>query len=294
MKAAPFDYILAASLDEAAQALVQDGDDAMIIAGGQTLVPMMAMRLARPGVLIDINEIAELQGIQGDGDVVTVRGCTRQAAAIGDPVLADSIPLLAKAMPFIGHQQTRNRGTVGGSIAHGDPAAEIPLASVALEAGVLLESTVGSRIVGALEYFEGPMMTARQPYECLTAIEFPIWSNGGAIGVGFQEISERHGDFAIVAAAAQLQFDVDGRCARAAIAVGGVSGVPVKVAAAEAVLVGETVSNATIKAAAAEIATAIDPFDDCHASAGYRKRVADRLVIRAIVEATEDAGLAVS
>lgn len=289
MKAAPFDYALAGSLEEVTDALHEGGDDAMVIAGGQTLVPMMAMRLARPSILVDINEIAALSGIAVGEDVLNIQTCTRQCDALDDAMVAEHTPLLAKALPLIGHSQTRNRGTVGGSIAHGDPAAEIPLIAVALEAQISLQSKDGARDVGAEAFFEGPMMTAREAGECLTAVRFPVWNGGNRVGVGFREVSERHGDFAIIAAAVQLQIDASGNCTRAAVAVGGAGGVPVKIATAEATMTGNAVDEELAKSVAATVDEFIDPYDDSHASAGYRRRVARELVTRVILEAAADA-----
>jgi len=282
MKAAPFDYSRALSLDEACAAL---DDGATIIAGGQTLVPMMAMRLARPSHLIDINDIEALRGIAESGGDVVIKSCTRQAAALASLVVRERLPLLAKALPFVGHVQTRNRGTVGGSVALGDPSAEIPLVAVALGARIALVSARVRREIAAGEFFKAPMETARAANECLTDIAFPIWNGASRVGAGFQEVAERHGDFAVVAACAQFGFDAGGVCRRAAIAVGGAGPAPVRVAEAEAILVGSRVDAAAVREAAARVDAAIDPTDDNHASAAYRRRVAPVLVARAIEEA---------
>ena len=293
MKAAPFEYQKAATLPQALAALANGGEEAMIIAGGQTLLPMMAMRFARPALLIDIHGLMDLQVIEDIGEVVRIGGTTRQADCLASPIIAERVPLLAKALPFIGHQQTRNRGTVGGSVAHGDPAAEIPLIAVALDAEILLRKQSGERSVASGRFYDGPMSSIREPDECLTEIRFPVWTKhgggGGRVGCDFEEVSERRGDFAVVAAAVQLKLDQDGACERAAVAVGGAAGTPVRASAAETALIGQRLDDQTIAAAAAAIDDAIDPADDSHASAGYRRRVARKLVARTIAGAATDA-----
>jgi CO/xanthine dehydrogenase FAD-binding subunit len=281
MKAAPFEYVRAHSLEEACAAL---DDDAMIIAGGQTLVPLMAMRLARPSLLVDINDVAELKGISAANGAIEIKACTRQADAMTSDIVKNRVPLLAKALPFVGHAQTRNRGTVGGSVALGDPSAEIPLVATALDARIELRSTRGARVLEVRRFFQSAMETARTAEECLTIVFFPVW-HGERIGVGFQEVAERQGDFAVVSACAQLEFDDGGTCRRAAVAVGGASPAPVRVEAAEIALVGGKVEDKAIAEAVTHVADAIDPSSDGHATADYRRRVAPKLVARAIAEA---------
>ncbi len=287
MKAAPFAYRRAESIADACAAL--ESDDAMIIAGGQTLVPLMAMRFARPALLIDINDIADLKGIEARPDRLVIRAATRQADALAATDVKRAAPLLAKALPWVGHGQTRARGTIGGSVALADPSAEIPLVAVALGAAITLHATRDDRVVPAEGFFLGAMETARRSHECLTAVAFPVWTEAGRIGTGFTEIAERHGDFAIVAAAAQLLVDADGVCRRASVAVGGAAPAPVRAKAAEAALVGSKLDDAAIKKAAAEVASLLDPPEDGHASAAYRRRVAPELVRRAISEAAREA-----
>ena len=282
MKAAPFEYLRAHSIEEACAAL---GDDAMVIAGGQTLVPLMAMRLARPALLVDVNDVAELKGIAAADSAVVVKACTRQAEALASDVVRARLPLLAKALPFVGHGQTRARGTVGGSLALGDPSAEIPLVAVALGATIVLRDAKSARRAAAQDFFKAAMETARGAEECLTETAFPVWNGAGRIGVGFQEVAERQGDFAVVAACAQLAFDQAGVCRRVAVAVGGASPVPVRVPEAEKVLVGSRVDDNAIAEAAACVGAVIDPSSDGHATAEYRRRVAPKLAARAIAEA---------
>jgi CO/xanthine dehydrogenase FAD-binding subunit len=234
MKAAPFEYIRAHSLDEVCASL---DDDAMVIAGGQTLVPLMAMRLARPSLLVDINDIAALKGISAANGAIEIKACTRQSDALASDIVRNRVPLLAKALPFVGHAQTRNRGTVGGSVALGDPSAEIPLVATALGAKITLRTTKGARTVDAANFFQSAMQTARAADECLESVSFPVWQ--GRIGVGFQEVAERQGDFAVVSACAQVARDEAGRVTRAAVAVGGASPAPARIEGVETLLDGK-------------------------------------------------------
>lgn len=282
MKPAPFDYVRATSLGHALSALAES-EDAIILAGGQTLVPMMAMRLARPATLIDLNEIEELAGIDVHDGYLSIRAMTRQAYALASAEVSARTPLLAKALSFVGHTQTRNRGTIGGSIAHGDPSAEIPLTAVALDAEIVLAGCSGTRTVKARSFYTGPLSSVRRADECLTEVRFPIWS--GSVGIGFQEISPRHGDFAIVAVAAQLQCDADKICRRASVAVGGASANPVQAAEVEAALIGKRIDPRLANEAARAVDPILSPTDDLHASASYRRRVARVLTERAILEA---------
>jgi CO/xanthine dehydrogenase FAD-binding subunit len=239
--------------------------------------------LARPSILVDINGVEELSGIDQIDGAVRIMTCTRQAAAIGSMEISENVPLLAEAMRFIGHHQTRNRGTVGGSVAHGDPAAEIPLIAVALDASINLRSKDHGRSVAAQDFFEGPMMTGRDEGEILTDVAFPVWQ--GNVGTGFQEVSQRHGDFAIVAVAVQLSLDDSGICQRIAIAIGGAGGTPIRLEQAESALTGNPVTEESIGDALASMGDALDPADDTHGSAAYRRRVARVLAERAILEA---------
>ncbi len=292
MKAAEFDYIRAATLAEACEAIADadDGAERKIIAGGQTLVPLMAMRLARPTLLVDINDIDELHGITADTGQVAIRGCTRQRRAEQSAELRDRLPLLAKALPFVGHWQTRNRGTVGGSIACADPSAEIPLVALTLDAEITARSAArGERSIAARDFFVAAMVTALAPDECLTEIRFPVWPADGAVGTGFHEVSSRRSDFAIAAAAAQVALDNDGICRRIALAVGGVAPTPLRLDDVAARLVGARLDDAAIAAAVAEIPGLITPDGDVHASADYRRRVAGVLAGRALGDARDAA-----
>lgn len=290
MKAAEFEYIRAASIAEACEALaVEDTEgERKIIAGGQTLVPLMAMRLARPSVLIDINEIDELKGVSVADGAVAIRAGTRQRQAEMSAEVAQNLPLLAKAIKFVGHTQTRNRGTVGGSIVHGDPSAEIALTALTLDAVLVAQSKSGETTIPIDGFFEAAMMTALPADHCLTEIRFPIWS-GDKVGAGFHEVSSRRSDFAVVAAAAQVQLAADGTCARVAISAGGVAPTPVRLRKVESALIGAKPDPAVIREAVGHIDEEIDPDTDLHATAEYRRRVARVMVERAILNARREA-----
>jgi CO/xanthine dehydrogenase FAD-binding subunit len=285
MKAAEFDYVRATSIDEVCD-LLDDSGEHKIIAGGQTLVPLMAMRLARPALLIDIADVAELRGIRIDGDSLCIRAATRQVDAERSALVRERLPLLAKALRWVGHPQTRNRGTVGGSIAAADPSAEIPLVALTLEARAHARSKAGDSELALTDFFRGPMMTALVPDQCLTEIRFPLWP--GRVGSGFHEVSARASDFALVAAAAQVALDAGGACTRLAAGLGGVGAAPVRVRAADA-LVGRRLDTDAVEAALARLDGEIAPEDDQHVSAAYRRRVARVLLARAILEARDAA-----
>jgi CO/xanthine dehydrogenase FAD-binding subunit len=281
MKPAPFDYVRPDTLAEACALLAGD-EDARLIAGGQTLVPMLAMRLARPARLIDILRLPELVGIREERGAVVVGATTRQAHAERDPVIRASVPMLARVLPWVGHPPTRNRGTVGGSIANADPSAEIPLAAVTLGADIILATPDGPTSMPADDFFIGPMLTTIGLGECVSAIRFPVWPQQ-RIGVGFFEISARRSDFAFVAAAAQVALDEEGRCLDAALGVGGVGDRPLRLDVSS--LVGTELGAASIAEAVNAASDDIEAMSDLHASAAYRRRVARVLCIRALEQA---------
>jgi CO/xanthine dehydrogenase FAD-binding subunit len=285
MKPASFEYARPAGLDEAC-ALLASEDDARIIAGGQTLVPLMAMRLARPKLLVDIARIADLAVVREDGDAVAIGATTRQCVVERDPIVRAELPLLAKVMPFVGHAPTRARGTVGGSLANGDSAAEIVLVAVTLGATLSYRDGASTTGVAASDFFIGPMMTALPPAGCLTSVRFPVWHEP-RIGVGFHEVSARQSDFAFVAAAAQIALDEDGRCRRLAVGVGAATPVPIRLKTDA--LVGSRITQAAAREAVGEALANIEPLADLHASAGYRRRVALSLAVRAIMDAQQAA-----
>ncbi len=288
MKAAEFDYASAGSVDEACRLLAGARGEGKLIAGGQTLVPLMAMRLVRPALLVDINGIAELRGIEAGDDHVSVRAGTRQADALADLVIRRRLPLLAKALAFVGHVQTRNRGTIGGSLANADPAAEICLVAVTLEAELVARSAAGERRLAAHDFFAGAMTTALLPEECLIAAHFPVWP-ARRLGTGFQETCIRRSDFALAAAAAQLALDERGRCTRIALGLGGAAATPLRLDAAAARLLGRRLEPADIAEARRLAEAAVEPISDLHASAEYRRRIAGAMVERALAEARDEA-----
>jgi CO/xanthine dehydrogenase FAD-binding subunit len=285
MKPAPFDYVRPDTLAEACALLAGD-EDARLIAGGQTLVPMLAMRLARPARLIDILRLPELAGIREERGVVVVGATTRQARAERDPVIRASVPMLARVLPWVGHPPTRNRGTVGGSIANADPSAEIPLVAVTLRADIMLATPDGPTSMPADDFFIGPMLTTIGLGECVSAIRFPVWPQP-RIGVGFFEISARRSDFAFVAAAAQVALDEEGRCLDAALGVGGVGDRPLRLDVSS--LVGTELDAGSIAAAVDAASDDLEAMSDLHASAAYRRRVARVLCIRALEQARVNA-----
>jgi CO/xanthine dehydrogenase FAD-binding subunit len=288
LKSPPFEYARATSIEEACELMHQHGDAAKIIAGGQSLVPMMAFRLLRPSWLIDINEITALKFTSFESDTVRMGACTRQCIVARDDTLAARVPLLRQALAFVGHTQTRNRGTVGGSLAHADPSAELPLVAQVLEARLLLRAKSGTRTLPAVEFFAGPMMTNLRPDECLEEIHWPVWRERKT-GSAFIEISRRHGDFAMVAAAAQIAVDDDGHCTRVTFGIGGAAPMPVAFPELARHLVGQSLDNAKARAMAQEAAAALEPESDIHASAAYRRHLAGVLVRRVLQQAYDAA-----
>ena len=299
MKSVAFEYARPDSLAEACELLATHGPDAKLIAGGQSLVPMMAMRLARPAWLVDISRLAELQRIaaraglpaDGDGHIVVGAG-VRQCAMERDPLARTSLSLMARALRWVGHVQTRNRGTIGGSIVHGDVSAEIALVACVLDAMLELRDTTGATEVAAREFFLAPMITAIAPEQCLAEIRFPVWRGPGegvTRGCAFDEVSVRHGDFALVSACAQLELDADGRCLRAELGVGGAAPVPLALPELGAQLAGQRLDEQAIAAAADAAVHMTDPEGDLHATADYRRQLARVLVERVLRAAKEDA-----
>jgi CO/xanthine dehydrogenase FAD-binding subunit len=291
MKPAAFDYARPKSLDEAC-AMLAASDDARIIAGGQTLVPLMAMRLARPRLLIDIARIPDLAYIRRDGDAVVIGATTRQCLLERDPIVRAELPLLAKVIPFIGHAPTRARGTVGGSLANADPAAEISLVAVTLGATLIYRDGNATGETPASGFFVGPMMTTLPATACLTAVRFPVWPEP-RIGVGFHEVSARQSDFAFASAAAQVALDEHGLCRRVALGIGAVTMVPLRLDGVGKALEGTRAEEAAVRRAVtdalAEIEPKIEIMEDLHASAAYRRRVAVTLAVRAVTDACKAA-----
>jgi aerobic carbon-monoxide dehydrogenase medium subunit len=288
MKPASFEYHVPSTIDEAVELLGQLGDDAKVIAGGQSLVPMLAMRLSVFGHLVDIGRIHELRGVSRRNGSLVVGAATVDVVLEKDTEVAATVPLLAEVTPMIGHFQIRNRGTVGGSLAHADPAAEYPAVAIALEAQMEVASARGTRVVPAADFFEGVWTTTLEPDELLTAVHFPVWS--GRCGFAAEEFARRHGDFAIAGAVAGVELDADGVVARATIAMFGMGPTPVRAASAERELVGSLASAVDRQEVGRLAVSDIEEApSDLHASASYRSRVAGALVTQAWSRALKEA-----
>lgn len=283
MKPVPFDYVRPGSVNEACALLAAD-DDARVIAGGQSLVPMLAMRVARPTKLVDVFRLQELAGIRDIGDAVVIGATTRQAVAEHDPIIAAKAPLLAKVFPWIGHAATRGRGTVGGSIAQADPAAEIPLVVATLGAELVIRTVDGETVIGAGAFFLGPMVTALPQGGLLVEVRLPVWPQP-RVGVGFHEANARHSDFAFVCAAAQIAIDEDGTCSGCALGIGGLGEYPVRLRETEAALIGTMLDDAVVAEAVGAAMAKLDVWGDLHASADYRRRAGVVLARRAVSDA---------
>ena len=285
MKPSKFSYHAPERVEDAVGLLAEHGGDAKVLAGGQSLVPMMSFRLATVEHLIDINTVAGLDTIERRNGSLRIGALVRQAVAEHDTTVASSAPLVARALPHIGHFQIRNRGTIGGSIAHADPASELPAVALALDATMEVDGPGGHREVAASDFFESTWTTALGDDELLTAIRFPVWS--GRVGFAVKEIARRHGDFALVGAAVGVELDGD-TVVRAAIGLFGVGSTPIRATAAEQALVAGG-ANADLAAVGSEAANGLNPAADLHASADYRKRVAAVVVRRALAKAITEA-----
>ncbi len=288
MKPAPFDYFTPATVDEALALLVEHGGDAKPLAGGQSLIPAMNFRLARPAVLVDLNRIAELAYVRAESDGLAVGAMTRQRAVERSEVVARAAPLLAETMPSIAHPQIRNRGTMGGSIAHADPSAELPAVMLALEARFRAKSPTGERSIAAGEFFRGMLETALAPGELLVEITVPPLP--ASSGTAFLEMARRHGDYALVGVAAVVTLDAPGRCTAARIGLLSVGDGPVLATEAAKLLAGQAPSEDLVRAAGDAAATRdVDPPSDIHASAAYRRQLVAVLTRRALARAFERA-----
>ncbi|HSW12933.1 MAG TPA: xanthine dehydrogenase family protein subunit M [Solimonas sp.] len=281
MKPAPFDYFAPGTVEEACQLLTDAGGGATILAGGQTLMPLLALRMSQPFILVDINRIAALKGVSRAAGSTRIGPMMRQNEVIADPVLAQAQPLLVTATRHVGHHQTRNRGTIGGSIALGEPAAELPATAVALGASVEVRSTRGSRRIAAEELYFGPYATALEPDELLVSIHVPEWP-AGTVWL-FREIAQRPGDFGLVGLTGALTLK-DGRIERAGIAWFGMGPTPIKARQVEAALLGQSIDTLDPRALAELAITDTAPFDDSHASAEYRRTVGKRVFARTLSE----------
>jgi len=282
MKPAAFDYRAPTTVDEVVALLGRHGGEARLLAGGQTLVPMMNFRLAAPAIVIDLNRVPELAYIEDGGDVVRIGAMTRQRAVEFSPMVARDLPVLRAAIRMVGHLPTRSRGTIGGSIANADAAAEIPMVLQALGGEVSVRGPHGERRIAAADLIEDTMTTSLAEDEVLTEIRFPKMAKGARFAV--EEFSRRHGDFAIAAVTVILEIN-DGVCASARVATAGVSACSRRLASAEDALHGRAVDAASIAAAADAAAAAIEPLDDRNASADYRRHLTRVLTRRALQRA---------
>ncbi len=282
MKPAPFDYVAPTTIEAACAALAEAGGGAAVLAGGQTLMPLLNLRMSQPFILVDINNIADLQGIEYIGGSTRVGAMTRQCEAIASETLARNLPVLVQAASHVGHHQTRNRGTVGGSIALGEPAAELPATAVALGATIEARSIRGTRHIPAGEFYLGPYMTALEADELVTVIHFPDWPKGHI--TLFREVAQRPGDFALVGMVGALSIE-GGKIARAGLGWFGMGPTPIRAKAAEQMLLGQSLERINPQAVAECAVADTAPFDDQHASAEYRRTVATRIFSRTLRDA---------
>jgi carbon-monoxide dehydrogenase medium subunit len=286
MKPPRFDYHVPSTVDEAVALLARYGGDAKILAGGQSLVPLLNFRLARPAALVDLNRIASLAYIREDDGLVRLGAMTRQRAIEFSPIVARRLPLLREATRWVGHLPIRSRGTIGGSIAHADPSAEYPAVLTALEGDVLVRGPKGERTVAPAELFETYLTTTLAADEILTEVRLPAMVEGA--GWAFEEFARRHGDFAIVGVAAMVVRDGE-RCRVARLATAGVGPVPRRLRGCEEILERDGLGEAAIEAAARRASELVEPDADIHASADYRRHLAGVLTARALRRAREAA-----
>jgi aerobic carbon-monoxide dehydrogenase medium subunit len=282
MKMPPFEYACPTTIAEAVSLLASHAD-AKALAGGQSLVPMLAFRLASPSLLVDLRKLTELRQIKVAASGVTLGAMVRWRDIEDDKRLDTAHPLLKAAIAHVAHYQIRNRGTVGGSVAHADPAAEMPGIVRTCDAEIAVIGKAGARMIKAADFFQGPLTTALEPDEIITEIRLPAWPTGRRWG--FQEFARRRGDFALAAAAVFYDQDATGKAAHAHVGVIGVADRPLRLPSVEAVLNGAAIDEAPIAKADAATSAAIDPDDDIHASGAYRKSLAGTMVERALLAA---------
>ena len=284
MKPAPFDYVAPRSIAEACAVLSEAGGGATVLAGGQTLMPLLNLRMSQPFIIVDINKIAELKGVSRVAGATRIGPMTRQCEVLADESLARDLPALVTAMRHVGHHQTRNRGTIGGSISLGEPAAEMPATAVALSASIEVRSVRGTRTVPADQFYIGPYLTVLEPDELVTGLIYPDWPKGHI--TVFREVAQRPGDFALVGLVGALNV-ANGKIARAGLAWFGMGPTPIKAKAAEDMLLGRALTEIDSHAVAERAVGDTAPFDDHHASAEYRRTVGKRIFARTLREALE-------
>ena len=284
MKPARFEYFAPASVSETLDHLAQYGPDAKVLAGGQSLMPLMNMRLTRPAVIIDINKVPGLDGVKIEaGDGLTCGALVRHRSLERASAVADTTPVLAYAAKHIGHSQIRNRGTVGGSLVHADPAAELPAVALALDVQLVLRSAAGDRLVEAADFFVTNLTTATEPHELLTEMRIPGLE--GDWGWGFHEVCRRDGDFALAGAVALVRTDSLGICQEARLTLFGVGGTPTRITAAEEALIGAVLDERALDDASRLAGESLDPDSDIHASGEYRKEVGAVVARRSLKDA---------
>ena len=279
MKPAAFDYMAAETLEEAVLALARAGGDGKILAGGQSLVPMLNFRLVRPSILIDINRIRDLGDVDATGDVVRIGALTRHHSLETSPVIKAHLPVMTAAMQHVAHLAVRNRGTIGGSLSHADPAAELPMLAVLLDAKIAIRSLGGRRVADARGFFTGSLTTDLKHDEIVTDVEFPRLSPN--VGWAFEETARRAGDFALTAVAVTMSTR-DGKADRVRIGMMGVGETPLRAPEAEDLLAGKAIDAPALEAAVSAIVAAVEPHTDLHASADYRRFLVGALARRAI------------
>jgi aerobic carbon-monoxide dehydrogenase medium subunit len=288
MKPAPFRYVAARAVEQALALKAEHGDEARFLAGGQSLVPTMNFRLTQPAVLIDINPLTELSGINnGAGDRIRVGALTRYRTLERDPAVSEHLPLIAEALPHIAHPQIRNRGTIGGNLAHADPASEMPAIVLGLGGRLRVQSVRGERWVDAADFFVGALTTALEPDEMLMEIELPAAPPRS--GACFMEVSRRRGDFAMMGVASTVSLDADGRCTQARIALCNAGDGPVFAAAASESLIGGAIDAARIAEAARLVQQDIEPGGSIHASKEFQRHLAGVLITRTLTAAEKRA-----
>lgn len=288
MKPSAFEYHRPESVEEATGLLAELGDSAKALAGGQSLVPMLSLRLAFFDHLVDISRLAEIRGVELRDGALWVGAGTTEAAVGADAEVARSVPLLARATPLIGHAQIRNRGTLGGSIAHADPAAEYPAVALALDAEMEAASPRGRRVIPAADFFTGLWSTALEPDELLVGVRFPVWT--GRCGFAVNEFARRHGDFAMAGAAVAVELDADDRVRRCAISLLGLGSVPKRASAAEQAVLGVPIGEVTAEDVGERAVAGLDDVPaDLHGSDSYRIRVGAAVVARAWTAASAEA-----
>ncbi|MEM7343249.1 MAG: xanthine dehydrogenase family protein subunit M [Chloroflexota bacterium] len=288
MKPAPFDYFDPETIEDVLDLLQQYGDDAKIMAGGQSLGPLLNMRMSLPEVIVDINRVSALDYQYETADHLILGAQTRQYVLEDDPTLAERQPILMAALPHIGHRSIRTRSTVGGSLAHADPAAEWPAIAALLDAEMVIQqANQPTQVLGPDEFFQSALITALEPEALLVEVRLPHWPTGA--GWSFVEFSRRHGDFALLGAAASLQLDANRRCTEARLVLIGAAPIPIRPRQTEAYLTGEIITEALITSAAQEVRQEIEPDGDLHGSADYRRHLATVLVSRALTEAAQRA-----